>query len=146
MALRKQHLEQRRLEMVDSVSSADREMAIKQIIKLERIKMKHQAIQNRLRSRNAPLNYVVDTDGNRKTNWEMIDSIVHYNEPHFAQARTNGASAVQRSPFADSLCSYCTEDEVLITHSNTFPLYARVQSPVSPQGDTWACIRPCVPP
>ena len=93
--IRKQHLEKRRMEMVDKASSADREMAIKHIIKLERIKMKHRAIQNRLRTQNAPLTFVVDTDGTRRTDLEMIDSIVRYNESHFAQAQTNGASAAQ---------------------------------------------------
>ena len=64
------------MEMVDEVASADRELAIRHIIKLERIKMKHRAIQNRLRSRNAPLTFVIDTDGTKRTDSEMIDSII----------------------------------------------------------------------
>ena len=44
----------------------------------------------------------------------MIALIISYNETHFAQARTNGASAAQRAPFADSLRSYRTpQKEVL---------------------------------
>ena len=42
--LRKQHLDRQCMDMVDTVTSADREKAIKHIIKLERIKMKHKAI------------------------------------------------------------------------------------------------------
>ena len=100
--------------MVDAATSAGREEALKNIIKKERIKMKHRAIQNRLRTRNAPLTFVVDTNGARCTDSDMIDSILSYNATHFAQARTNGASAAQQTPFADSLRSFRTpQKEVL---------------------------------
>jgi len=64
------------MEMVDRVAPLDREHAIKAITKLDWIKMKHKAIQNWLKSRNAPLIFVVDTNGTRKTDLEMIESIV----------------------------------------------------------------------
>ena len=52
--------------------------------------------------------------GARRTDSDMIDSILSYNATHFAQARTNGASAAQQTPFADSLRSFRTpQKEVL---------------------------------
>ena len=188
--LRNKHLEERRMKMAEAATSAGREEALKTIIKKERTKMKHRAIQNRLRTRNAPLTFVVDTDGTRRTDSDMINSILSYNATHFAQARTNGASAAQQTPFADSLKSFRTpQKEVLqnmddiingkldtsliqdfeipfyrafhrvappikklgspsyfFMHSSTLPRCGRIQSRELPRGDTWVCIKPCVPP
>ena len=178
------------MRMAEAATSAGGEEALKNIIRKERIKMKHRAIQNRLRTRNAPLTFVVDTDGTRRTDSEMIDSILSYNATHFAQARTNGASAAQQTPFADSLRSFRTPqkevrqnmDDIIngkldtsliqafeipfyrafhrvapptkklgslshfFMHKSTLPRCERIQSRELPRGDTWVCIKPCVPP
>jgi len=71
-----QHLEERCNQMIDTEIPAEREQAIRNIIKREWIKNKHRAIKNRLKKRNAPLTFIVDKDGSRKAQWEMIDVIV----------------------------------------------------------------------
>ena len=90
---RTQHLEEQRLKQVKSILPSRWDEAIKRIIKKEEMKNRHKAINNRLKIKNAPLTFIVDKDGTRKTDTEMINAIINHNAEHFAQARTNGASA-----------------------------------------------------
>ena len=60
------HLDEWHTKMVDKAVPAEKEQVIKRIMKLEHIRNKHRW----LKTRNAPLTFVVDTNGSRKTNWE----------------------------------------------------------------------------
>ena len=112
--LRKQHLEERREAMFDNRCPEDKEMALDNLIRRERVRYRHRAIKKRLKQGNAPLTFIIDADGIRKTDSEMVEAMVVHNTKHFEQARTNGASAAQKTPFADSLRSYRTSQEEVL--------------------------------